>query len=181
MSQQEQQEQQSDDAPTIEDLNERLEELELYTDALGKQISSARETIKGGEHIIYEGKPIVPRLDALETRLADIEDRLEQIEQGRADPTALEYEEMSRSQKVARLREYLIEQAQREGGVFSMEYREVVGLFDGQPPPGTAYNLMEAAGEKAGFSYETSGQSNNYVGVNLDLLNDATGDSGVEE
>lgn len=89
------------------------------------------------------------------------------------DPTALDYEQMTKEDKVRRVRQHLVEEARGTGrGRAAMNYNEVKWLFDGQISPGHCYNLMEHAGDMSGFEYETfEGDRQHRVTVNTGRVN----------
>ncbi len=75
------------------------------------------------------------------------------------DPSA-EYDDLTKEQKVRKLRKALLREAMTGTGQAAMQYDEVRALFNMNVSPGHAYNLMEAAGEMDGFGYDTSGGQN---------------------
>lgn len=130
------------------------------------------------------------RLDALTTRnnhlqervweLQDeneqLRDRVAELEQVvDPDPGSVNYEQLTKSQKVHRVRVALVEKAAREhNGKTRMDYNDVVWLFDGNPSPGHAYDLMERAGELDGFEYDKPDGGNKRITANLDAVKDET-------
>ncbi|MFC6765406.1 hypothetical protein [Natrinema soli] len=91
------------------------------------------------------------------------------------NPDSKPYKELGRDEKVQKLREYLVSMASsRHSGKFAMEYNDVVALFDGQPSPGHAYDLMEIAGNADGFAFKEFDDRTNQLRVNLDDVNDET-------
>lgn len=127
------------------------------------------------------------RLDAMSRLVADLRGRIEDAEEENeqlrnqldrvaalVDPDDLEVDEMSKQQKVARIREHLVERARSRGGKAALDYNAVVALFDGSFEPPYAYKLMSAAGKVEGFDYSTPSQGNKRVSVDLDRVKDAT-------
>ncbi|SFK65987.1 hypothetical protein SAMN04487950_0443 [Halogranum rubrum] len=88
---------------------------------------------------------------------------------------AKSYMQLTRPEKVQRLREALATQAAtRNNRKAQMDYKDVTWLFDGNPSPGHAYDLMELAGQAAGFVYDTprSDSGNKRIRVDLDAVKD---------
>jgi len=93
--------------------------------------------------------------DLLE-RVDELEDRVETLEQRAPEPTELEYEQMDRTDKAAVVQARLRDQAAGTTGKAAVTYRDVVGIFDGQPSAGHAYDIMETAAEAGPFKIDTS-------------------------
>lgn len=180
-----------DSPPTIEGLAERIDFLEHNIDideagivgTLWRRLRKFEDKIGHSEFEEPEEGSILARLDRVEGRLDELEQRLGRIETV-ADPDALDYEQMDRGEKVRKLRQHLVKRAQStQRGAAALDYREVTAFFDGNPAPGTAYSLMEAAGDKDGFTYREFRRDdrNKRVSVDLDRLNDQDLLSGGEE
>jgi hypothetical protein len=147
-------------------------------------ISIERRGDQGGLQSIWiDGQPVGRMLEAqdkrikeLETLVSDLEDTVADLRQELADleeradpaPDRKDYQEMSRAEKVAKLRRGLLDQAGDRGGRAAMQYREVLALFDNRPGRGTAYRLMEEAGEAAGFEYGRGPDGDLRVTVDVD-------------
>jgi len=120
--------------------------------------------------------------DNLEDRVVELEDENRQLRERVAeleelvdpDPGNVAYEQLTKSQKIHRVRKALLETATRSNGVASMKYKEVMALFNNRPSPGHAYDLMEAAAEIDGYAYDAAGQGrgDKRVRVNADDVND---------
>lgn len=88
-------------------------------------------------------------------RVNELEAELERVKGvTNADPDRTAYEQLTKEQKVYRLRSKLVEIAENTDGTARMEYDDVRKMFGGNPSPGHAYDLMRAAGEIDGFDYE---------------------------
>lgn len=98
-------------------------------------------------------------------RLHDVEDQLEDAQRRLAeleevvdpDPGSTEYANLTKAQKVFRVRKVLLRMALSSNGRSKMHYDEVRALFDGHASPGHCYDLMERAGEMEGYGYDESG------------------------
>lgn len=114
------------------------------------------------------------RVDELQAENDRLRERVAELEKiVSPDPNAVEYEQLTRPQRVHRIRKKLVEQAaRRHNGRSSMDYKEVTWLFDGHPSAGHAYTLMELAGDLDGFEYDPNSGKNHRVLVNLDGVND---------
>jgi hypothetical protein len=106
---------------------------------------------------------------------------VEQVAQ--ADLDRMEYDQLTKQDKVRIIQSHLVEAADsNRRGTSSLNYREVRVLFDGRPSPGHAYDLMELAGDERGFNYEQNGdEKNNRVTVNLDAVNNEAAFHGVNK
>lgn len=90
-----------------------------------------------------------------------LRERIEELEKVvDPNPSRLQWEQMSKSQKVQKIRRNLLQYAKEDGGVAKMNYKEVKALFDGQPSDGHTYNLMEAAADAEGFKYNAPKHGN---------------------
>lgn len=107
------------------------------------------------------------QIEDLENRVATLEELVD------PDPGSVNYEQLTKSQKVHRIRVALLEQA-TNGRKPVMEYDDVQWLFDGHPSPGHAYDLMELAAEMDGYEYETGGHGKGQkrIRVSPDSVND---------
>lgn len=92
---------------------------------------------------------------------------------------AARYEDMSRKDKVRKVRAYLVDQA-RNGRAY-LTYDAVLAIFDGRPSPGHAYDLMDLAGQADGFEYQERDGHPNRIVVELDAINDDAGFHGTNK
>jgi len=123
-----------------------------------------------------------PLVDALRRQLKDRTERIERLEERVAeleelvdpDPGSVEYDQLTKDQKVHQIRKTLLEQA--DGGTARMKYKDVMYLFDGHPSPGHCYDLMEQAAKLDGFTYDSAGQGKGEkrIRVKSDAVNDQT-------
>jgi len=128
------------------------------------------------------------RLDAMSNWIDNLEDRVEDLERENGelrrqvselkaevspDPGSKEYADLSRAEKVQRIREQLLETAgTKRNGMAAMKYREIMMLFDGNPSAGHCYDLMRRAGEADGFDYDENGDGQKRICVDADAVND---------
>ncbi|WP_224450552.1 hypothetical protein [Haloprofundus salilacus] len=142
-----------------ETLQAQLDDLEARFEALN------RARVAGFDHI-----------DELEAENERLSERLAELEQlVSPHPESVTYGQLTRSQKVHRIRNKLVDDAaSRQTKKSQMVYKDVKWLFDGHPSPGHCYDLMRLAGELEGFSYETGDNRSNRVIVNLAAVNDET-------
>jgi len=127
-----------------------------------------------GEPVDPETTPLIEaaregldNVQDLQERVAELEDRVTTVEQRAPDPSAKSYDEMDKSDKVTVLRSHLKQQAEGTNGRAALSYRDVIGVFEGHPSPGHAYDLMEQAATAEGFAYDTDYDGNKRVRVNL--------------
>jgi hypothetical protein len=125
----------------------------------GIEIAAIRKTINnlaGDRADIADDGPL-EAADAATQRMADLEERVAELERlVDPDPGNLDYEAMTKAQRVHRIRVHLLTVARNDGGI-AMKYRDVKQLFGGHPSTGYAYDLMEQAAAIDGFVYETGG------------------------
>ena len=113
------------------------------------------------------------QLDTIQTEQRRLRERLATLESLVApDPENVTYEQLTRPQKVRRVREALVRKAMTQNGKAKLEYTDVQWLFDGHPSPGHSYDLMKLAGEAKGFRYEEPDSRSNRVVVERDAVND---------
>lgn len=118
------------------------------------------------------------QIDERETRIKELEDRVAELEQlVDPDPGATTYDQLTKEQKVAKLRKTLLRNAMNQGGASTMKYKAVMSLFNGHPSPGHCYDLMERAGEMDGYTYETGGHGKGQKRIRVDA--DAVKDDGL--
>ena len=143
-----------------DDVETQLADLEARFDALNRSRLHLMERLDEAEE----------ERNRLRERVAELEELVD------PDPGAAEYEQLTRPQKVHRVRRYLVEVAAERNGKAAMQYREVKSLFDGHPSAGHCYDLMERTAELDGFDYDTpSGQGGQKrIRVNLGGVNDET-------
>jgi len=134
-----------------DDLKKRLDALESWQDAAIQKLKRLGD--ENGE---------------LRERVAELEELVD------PDPGNVAYEQLTKSQKIHRVRKALLETATRTNGVASMKYKEVMALFNNRPSPGHAYDLMEAAAQIDGYTYDAAGQGrgDKRVRVDADGVND---------
>ena len=105
--------------------------------------------------------------ERLRDRVAELEELVD------PDPGGVAYEQLTRDQKVHRVRVALLEQA-TAGKAPTMKYDDVRWLFDGKPSAGHAYDLMERVANADGYVYETGGHGDGQkrIRVEPDAVND---------
>lgn len=114
------------------------------------------------------------RVEELEERKTALEGRVAHLEEVvNPDPNRTSYDQLTKSQKVYRVRKALVEEAAKSNGTAMFTYKEVKWLFDGQPSVGHTYDLMELAGDLDGFNYDEN-HDENRVTVKLPSVNDET-------
>ena len=120
------------------------------------------DTIVDGVHAVIEEHR------ELEERVAELEGLVD------PDPGSTAYQQLTKAQKVHRVRSALVEEAEKSGGRAALKYDDVKWLFDGHPSAGHCYDLMGRAADMDGFAYDRpngdGGQKR--VRVNLDGVND---------
>lgn len=131
-----------------------------------------------------EGMPddLAPLVKALQRKTNHLDDRITELEDDVAllyeitdiDPGSIEYDSMSRSQKVRSLRLAVLRRALTRDGKAKMTYREVMTLFNDHPSAGHCYDLMRDAASLAGFEYADTGPGDHAVRVDVSAVNDTT-------
>lgn len=130
-------------------MSDGIEELKAWQQAAKKQLQFLRE----------ENEKLNDRVAELEQLVAP-------------DPEALEYDALSTSQKIQRLRQVLLQQAVQSGGTHALKYGEVMTLFNNNPSAGHCYDLMKRAGNLDGFDYTTNRGGTKVIRVKSDAVND---------
>ena len=133
-----------------DELEQRLDALEAWQDAA-----------------VTKMKRLGEENERLRHRVAELEELVD------PDPGGVAYEQLTRDQKVHRVRVALLEQA-TAGNAPVMKYDDVRWLFDGKPSPGHAYDLMELAASADGYVYEEGGHGSGQkrIRVEPDAVND---------
>jgi regulator of replication initiation timing len=139
---------------TMSDLEPRLEDLEARFEALNRGRLYLSEEV---DRLQEENEKLQERVSSLEEIVSP-------------DPGAVGYEQLTREQKVFRVRRALVEEAAQSRGAASMNYKDVKWLFDGNPSNGHVYDLMKLAAELDGFDYQTDPAHR--IVVNLGDVND---------
>lgn len=108
----------------------------------------------------------IERIDELEAEVAELQGAVD------TDLHFREWKEMTKKDKVRRIQAELVESAQQtQNGKDSMDYQDVIWLFNNRPSAGHVYNLMEVAAEGDGFMYEEGKDGrNNSLLVDLDAV-----------
>lgn len=140
----------------MSDMEERVDQLEKLVEALRRKLNSKSETIEEHER----------EIGALRNRVAELENLVE------PDPGKGEYDQLSKDRKVWRIRKKLAETAAEGRGAASMDYKDIMWLFDGHPSSGHCYNLMERAGEVDGYEYDKAPDGQRRITVELEGVND---------
>jgi len=111
----------------------------------------------------------IERVDELEQELAELQGAVD------TDLHFREWKEMTKKDKVRRIQAELVESAQSsQNGKDSMDYQDIIWLFNNRPSAGHVYNLMEIAAEGDGFSYDEGEGQNNRLLVDLNAVNTET-------
>lgn len=141
-----------------------LEQIWIGGQPVGKVIQGLNKRVSDLEK---ENKELRQKNERLTERVAELEANVD------PDPTAKDYDEMDRPERVRKLRECLVEQAQRShGGKAQMRYKEVQALFDNRPSASYAYKLMRIAAGEDGFNYvDKNGKA---IRANTDAVKDET-------
>lgn len=143
--------------PSEETIEQLQEDLNDYKEYVGQQQARMNQRITTLEE----------ENERLTERIAELEAQID------PDPTSKEYDAMSRGERVRKLRETLIDEAQRRhSGKAQMTYNDVLLLFDNHPSDGYAYKLMKLAGEEDGFEYTDS--NGKVIRVNAAAVKDET-------
>lgn len=115
------------------------------------------------------------RIEELEETVAALQEQVSGLQRlVDPDPGAVEYQEMTRQEKVYQVRKKLVELAANTNGRAAYKYRDVKRLFDGHPSAGHCYDLMERAGELEGFAYEDNPDGEKRVVAKIEDVNDET-------
>lgn len=118
--------------------------------------------------------PLPDAAKAAVQRMTKLEDRIAQLEAVvDTDLDRLEYEQLTRRDKVLLIQRHLVDQA--DGTTAAMTNKDVWYLFNRSPSRHHCYELMEIAGEDLGFNYENFGDSrDNRLTVRVSDVNKET-------
>jgi len=143
--------------------DERLEELEKKTEAMSGGLSYANDQI---DILKEENEKLREENEQLRRRIADIEAIIE------PNPGSKEYRQMSKDERVLKVRRTLARRAKKNGGKASMDYNDISAVFDEEPSNGYCFKLMKAAKKAQGYEYEKRTDGNDRVKVELAAVND---------
>lgn len=118
-------------------------------------------------------------VDALKRKVNHQAERIDQLEEQVAellqvvdtDMAAVDYEKKTRKDKVREIRTALYRNSNANGRA-TMNYREVVALFNGHPSPGHAYDLMQLVANADGYEYRERTEGENKIAVQTADVND---------
>jgi len=102
----------------------------------------------------------VDRVEKLERENDHLKDRVADLE-SRTDLSMIPYREMTKREKIGRVRQYAYERAGDTNGKHAMDYNGVIDLFDGEPSRGHAVQLLKWAARDDGYDYEERSPGNN--------------------
>ncbi|PSP38274.1 hypothetical protein BRC71_06265 [Halobacteriales archaeon QH_7_65_31] len=142
---------------------------------LGKMVARATERSKRFDGDLGDRPEHVDddtQLWALVEQLAAEVSRLQ--EEIAPDTDGKDYAQLTRAEKVHEIQLAALEDAQSNPRRKSaLTYREVKMLFGGKPSTGHCYDLMQLAGDRDGFGYETRDDQPNRLTASLEGLNDS--------
>lgn len=152
------------DADALAELTERLDEIE--------------DQAVGGRKVAQTALQRTAELEAALERIDELEERVEALESSLGDIENKPYELLSRSEKVALVRKYLIDRAeQKSSRKHTLTYDDIQwSVFDGEPSDGHCYHLLKEAAQHPGFTHTTDPHR---VAVDLTELNDQADRSSV--
>jgi len=137
-------------------MTENLEEIEALVEALRRKINHNNEQI-----------------DELKETVGNLEDEVSVLRQATdTEPGSIEYERMSKTEKVREVRLAVLRRAEQNGGKAQMNYSEVRAVFNEQPSDGHVYNLMRAAGAIDGFIYTERNDGKKVIRGHKDGVNE---------
>jgi len=100
-------------------------------------------------------------IDDLESELTAVSLRVSEFDDER------EYDQLTRDDKVGRVREYGFRRADEGHGRTKLDYNDIKwSVFDGEPSPAHCYTLMEVAGSARGFEHRDDADGNEHLAVN---------------
>lgn len=107
---------------------------------------------------------LIDSVDELEDQVGDMDEEIaelrRQVEINTTDPRDVEYQHLSRDEKVSIIQAGLVEDAKASNGRAAWGYKAVIQRLDGRPSGSHAYKLMELAGQRQGFDFGTSPATN---------------------
>lgn len=111
------------------------------------------EEIKDSADPALERTKMRQRITELESLVGELTERLQEVEARAPDPGDQAYQAMDKSDKATVVRDKLYKQALATNGLDAIGYKDVIRMFDGNPSPGHAYDIMEKAGNAPGYDY----------------------------
>lgn len=148
-------------ADSVEDAS--LSDVWVAGNPIGKLLHSCRETI---DDLKTQQDELKAENQQLRERVASLEGRVT------PDPTAKEYDEMSRDERVRAVRLSCARKAANNKGKASYDYNDVDTLLDHHPSTGYCFKLLKLAAGLDGFEYEKRSDGNDRLIVTLDDVKD---------
>lgn len=118
-------------------------------------------------NLIEAANTALENVETLDNRVTELETRLESVEDRAPEPSKMKYDSMDKADKATVIQQKLRSTAEATNGKASMDYQDVISVFDGNPSPGHSYDILETAGEKQGYNYGTSPEGTKRLTVNL--------------
>lgn len=113
----------------------------------------AAENIRESGDPARERAAMRQRMTELESLVGELTERIQELEARAPDPGDQAYDAMDKSDKATVVRDKLYKQALATNGKDAIDYKDVMRIFDGNPSPGHAYDIMEKAGNAPGYNY----------------------------
>lgn len=124
------------------------------------------------EALRQKANHLTERLDDLEAENESLRERVDTLEARVPEPSAVEYERLDKHDKATIIRQKLADTASSTNGKASMQYKDVIAVFDGNPSAGHAYDIMNLAGQIEGFKYGSSPKGEKRLIVTLENVKD---------
>lgn len=146
-----------------DDLANRVDVLEDQVTEEVARLSKELAQLRGRIHALEEDAGNVEAVDrdVIQELQEDIEELRHVVN---VDLDGKSYKQLTPDDKVREIQASLVEEAMsRSTSKASMDYTEVRWLFNGRPSTGHVYDLMQVAGQEAGFDYQERDKKNRLV------------------
>lgn len=161
----------------------------MSEDRLDEFIHEAKGARKLAQTAIQEKTALAETVDDLRNEVSELRSENERLSYRIAELEAIKpdrstpYEELSREDRVGRVREELMMRADASAtGCADLDYKDVMwSVFSGEPSVGYVYELMRHAAKSDGFSVNTPPTGNKRVTVDLGAVKEVSGLSHVNK
>jgi len=155
-----------DNSASLSELETRIDDLE----------NTAEGALRVAQNALQQKSGLEDRIEDLQSEKERLEFRVAELEVSLQDTADADYETLDFDEKVALVRQELMERANvAPTKKAKIDYNDVMwSVFDGKPGAKHCYKLMQSAADVPGFEYNEPAKGNKHVRVDLTKTLDET-------